>query len=159
MTVLTSAQRRSLGGPYCRAMTDPQPGCARGDCCRRHSGDGTEGLGAIADRVVSEMLRHHEAPRPGRHGLSVEASVQLVLALDRALLDATLGTEYAGSLRVEDHPDAARERNGVARYRVVERPLRTTVLNVVMGGGLCVGSSGRGTWIVHSPPVRAVVVP
>lgn len=159
MTVLPSAQRRSLGGPYCRATTDPQPGCANGDCCRRHSGDGTEGLGAIADRVVSEMLRHHETPRPGRRGLSVEASAQLVLALNRALLDATLGTEYAASLRVVDHPDAVGGRDGVARYSVVERPLRTTVLNFVMGGGLCVGSSSRGTWIVHSPPVTAGVTP
>ena len=159
MTVLISAQRRSLGGPYCRAMTDPQPGCARDDCCRRHSGDGEEGLGAIADRVVSEMLQRHEAPRLGRHGLSMEASAQLVLALDRALLDATLGTEHAASLRVEDHPDAARERDGVARYQVVERPLRTTVLNFVIGGGLCVGSSSRSTWIDRSPPLRASVTP
>ena len=102
------------------------------------------------------MLEQHlEAPRPGRSsGLNVEASANLALALNQAFLGATIGTPYAAALRVVDHPDAVRARDGVARYRVVKRPLRTTVLDFVMGGGLCVGSSRRGTWMVHSPSVQ-----
>ena len=137
--------------PYCEAMAAPQSGCARGECCLRQRANDDD-LETIAERVVVEMLeRHLEPPRPGRgHGLNVESSANLALALNQAFLGATIGTPHAASLRVVGHPDGVRDRDGVERYRVVKRPFRTTVLDFVMGGGLWVASSSRGTWIGHS---------
>ena len=139
-------------------MAAPQSGCARGGCCLRQRASDDD-LETIAERVVVEMLeRHLEVPRPGNRASSSNANA-LALALNLALVYATLGTPHVGALRVVDHPDAVKDRDGVARYRVVERPLMTIVCDFVMGGGLWVASSSRGTWIGHSPPVRAGVKP
>ena len=153
-------------------MTAPLSGCARDDCCQRQRGADEDDLEAVAGRVVREMLeRHIEVPRPGGDFLARAANVGVAInsALRAAMVRRrSAGAAYEtwpddGSFRVPflvlNHPDAVRDYEWVDRYRVVREPLRTTVLDFVVVGGLCVVSSSRGTWIVHSPAVRSVAQP
>ena len=116
------------------------------------------------------LERHIEVPRPGGDFLarSADVGVAITSALRAAMVRRrSAGAEYEtwpdGSLRVPfrvlNHPGAVRDYEWMDRYRVVRKPYHETVLDFVVGGGLCVVSSGRGSWIVHSPAVRSAVSP
>ena len=117
------------------------------------------------------LERHIEVPRPGGDFLARSSNVGIAInsALGAAMVRLrSAGGEYEtwpddGSFRVPfrvlNHPDAVRDYEWVDRYRVVREPVRTTVLDFVVVGGLCVVSSSRGSWIVHSPAVPPAVTP
>ena len=133
-------------------------------------------LKALAGRVVIEML---ERGLPYKDldsmGTAIDSAVRAAPQSDHLRAWGKDPAQPFGSLRVINHPDSSRDYEWVDRYQVVreyeqehwvnrwrgvhnERH-RVPVLDFVVGGGLCVVTDNRGSWIVHPPAMQAAVLP
>ena len=146
-------------------MADRAAVCARPACCQLPppSDEGT--LATVTGRVVREMLeRAIEAPLPSGDflarttnvGVAISSALRAEMERRRSAVEEHVAWPD-GSLRVVNN--SADDYVWVDRYQVVKEPERTALLDFVVGGGLCVVTNGRGSWIVHSPAMQCSVTP
>ena len=136
-------------------MTGLQLGCARADCCQRRPPSEEDDLEAVAGRVVREMatLNVEDLPVEGSDLYGVRAySDNLATAIAKALQEALPESDH--EFRVVWLTYTTMDDYWVCRYRVLRNPkspVTSTVLDFVVGGGLCVVTNRHGSWIVPSP--------